>query len=286
MFKNAESIAFQKTPVNLEQFQRDGFIGPFPLLDKKEINLVLKACLANIPNPFLPNPLARHVAVKRMAELGSHQNIVNKITPVLGPDLLLWGSQVIKQKPSKKKRFHVDAEFSAIEGVSAWLGLKNVVSKKTFLLVAGSHNIKQSPQELNKQGGLDITDGDAVEEAAKKLNPACRLIRVDMKDGEFIIFHGRLWHGTENNTAKPRYAINFRYSTPSERVRLSKDGELPEAHWEEETPVCVMASGADHWKVNKTIKASEINKIKAILKGALYYFPKNLLKKFALKSRP
>jgi hypothetical protein len=280
MVAHENLLQIQHQSIDLEMFTKDGFIGPFTLLEKDAIDSTLKKCLAGIPNLFLPNALERHAVVKCMAELAANPTIISKLKPILGDDLLLWGSLVIVQKPAKKKRFHVDAEFSAIEGAAVWLGMKNVVPQKTIFLIAGSHIIPESPQELNKLHGLDLTDGQAVLAAAKTFNPDCRLVKVNITDGQFIIFHGRLWHGAENVTSKRRYAINFRYTKPSEVVRISKDGELPDAHWEEKRPACIIVNGKDDFRVNKTITLNGINKAKGLLKGAFYYLPKNFLKRF------
>jgi hypothetical protein len=129
-------------------FNQQGFIGPFDLLDEETIDPFYKRCLGHIPNYLLSNVLFRHAAVRSMAEFAANPAFIQQIIPLLGPDILLWGSQLICQKPKKKKRFHVDAEFSTIDGVAVWLGLRNVVPEKTLFLISGSHRIAASPQEI------------------------------------------------------------------------------------------------------------------------------------------
>jgi hypothetical protein len=268
--------------VEKNEFHRNGFVGPFSLLENNQIDNTLQKCLNHIPNLFLSNPLARHTVVPEMAALGRHPQIVKKLINLFGNDLVLWGSQVIRQVPNKKKRFHVDAEFSAIEGVAVWLAMKNVVPKQTLFLIAGSHLLRQSPQEIQKTEGLDLCDSKAVLQAAQKLDPTCKLVSVDIKDGEFVIFEGNLWHGTENVTSRPRYAINLRYTKPSQKVLISKDGELPQSTWLKKQPLCLLVNGKDEYKVNKMIAANKVSLAKGYV-GGIYYSARTILGKFRSK---
>ena len=261
------------------QFKREGYIGPCDFLDKKTLEVLFRRCHANLPNALLANPLARHIAVRKMVDLASHPVFMRKLAALVGNDILLWGSQIIKQQPGKKKRFHVDAEYSAISGPAIWLAVKNVVPQNTFFVITKSHLINRSPQELQKLQGINLEDADEVLVAARQFDPECELVKVDIRDGQFIIFDGKLWHGAANNTNEARLAMNFRYTTPDQFVRISKDGELPDVQWLEKRPYCVTVAGQDRYQVNKTIDKRKISYVRSFLKGCLYYLPKHTLQK-------
>ena len=145
-----------------EFYEREGYSGPFPLSHDQSFASHFKKYYSKFSNYLLPNAISKHTAVRRMALLGNHPQIIHQITKVLGKDVLLWGSQVVKQLGGKKKRFHVDAEFCAIEGASVWIAVENVVPKQSLFLISGSHVIETSPQELNKLHNLDLNDAEAV----------------------------------------------------------------------------------------------------------------------------
>jgi hypothetical protein len=266
-------------------FNQQGFIGPFDLLDEETIDPFYKRCLGHIPNYLLSNVLFRHAAVRSMAEFAANPAFIQQIIPLLGPDILLWGSQLICQKPKKKKRFHVDAEFSTIDGVAVWLGLRNVVPEKTLFLISGSHRIAASPQEIAEHRSLDLSDGVAIEKAARELNPDSRLIALDIKDGQYVIFHGRLWHGASNSTSQSRYALNFRYAKPDKVVRISKDGNLPVANWSNQKPPCILINGQDNFGKNKLIDPRSINMARSLLNGYCLQLPGNAIQKTLDKLR-
>jgi len=261
------------------QFKRDGFIGPFDFSDKETLEILFWQCHANFPTALLANPLARHTAVKAMADLAAHPVFMRKLAALVSNNILLWGSQIIEQQPGKKKRFHVDAEYAAINGLAIWLAVKNVVPQNTFYLITKSHLIDKSPQELQKLQGISLQDADEVLAAAKQFNPECELIKVDIQDGQFLIFDGKLWHGAANNTNEARLAMNFRYTTPDQFVRISKDGELPDVQWLKKRPRCVVVSGQDRYHVNETIEKRKISYVRSFVKGCLYYLPKHTVQK-------
>src|SRR5690348_16954670 len=95
----------------IEQFDREGFLGPYNLFEKNATEQVLKSCFSNYPNFLLPNTLARHSVIPQMLDFATDKDVVNKVVSVLGEDVILWGSQIIEQMPNRKHRFHRDAEF-------------------------------------------------------------------------------------------------------------------------------------------------------------------------------
>ncbi|MBD0352158.1 MAG: phytanoyl-CoA dioxygenase family protein [Flavisolibacter sp.] len=213
-----------------------------------------------------------------MAELAMHADILGKINSLLGKNVLLWGSQIIKQKPFRRHRFHRDIEFSVIDGVAVWLAVKNVNSD-TFSVIPGSQLFRLSPQELSFLEGFNLNDEAAVLSSTKKINPDSELVSLNISDGQYIIFHGKLWHGTKNKTANPRYAINLRYTNPCFKVRIGKNGDLPNAEWHKSEPECLLVSGEDTFGINRLLNLDPIHYIKSWVKGLFFYLPINLIAK-------
>ncbi len=270
-----------QTPVadpHLAEFEEKGFAGPFSLFSKEEMNTVLKNC-SRYPRIMLPWEKGRHTVVQEMALTATHPVILEKIVATTGPDVLLWGSQIIRQPAAAKHRWHTDVEHICWPGVTVWLAAKNVISKESFGVITGSHRFSITPQELAAREGLDLRDDAALEKAAQRLDPSCRLQYLPVEDGQFVIFHGRLWHGTKNTTSCPRYSVIFQYTRPDSRVRIPRNNHYPDTAWYAAHPPCLLVHGRDVHRVNKTMRVNAIKTQKSYLTGLFYHLPANLLEK-------
>jgi hypothetical protein len=266
------------TEQELQQFNEQGYIGPFNLFHPAQTEIVLNNC-GKYPNLLLPSLKSRHTVVREMAKTAMHPRIIEKVVSILGQDVLLWGSIIINQKAIGKHPIHVDAEHVAWEGITVWLGMKNVISGASFSIIPGSHLFDISPQELKEKQGLDTKDDTAVLEAAKKINPDSKLLYLDITDGQFVIFSGKLWHGTKNTTATPRSSFIFQYTRPDSEVRIPKTFAIPIKTWYKKAPVCLLVHGQDKFHVNKTIDIDQIDERKNFIKGIFTYLPINMIHK-------
>jgi hypothetical protein len=265
----------------VKQFETQGWLGPYPLFDKAESGEELRKCYANFHNLLLPWPQARHLVIRHMAQTGALPQLVDRAVSLLGNDIVLWGSQVIKQQPHAQHRIHLDVENSVFEGVTFWIGLKNVVTRQTFTVIPRSHLFDISPQELKNRDGLDIRDEQAVLQAARMIDPFCQLHQMEVTDGCFIIFNGKLWHGTRNVTEEPRYAMTFQYTRTSELVRVAKNYSLPDVNWHKRRPGCILVHGEDHFGKNRLRTISSIHRAPGLMKGLLLHLPVNIARKIS-----
>ncbi len=260
---------------DVKQFKEKGYIGPFSLFDEAEIDMLIEKC-SFYHELILPRMKGIHAVVKQMAELALHPCIVTKLVPLLGNDLLLWGSQFINQKPRHKHRWHIDVEHMAWEGVTVWIALKNVISQESFSVITGSHLLPTTPQELHARHGLDLTNDVAVLNAAKMINANCEVECVKVENGQFIIFEGRLWHGTKNLSAYMRKAIILQYTTPVHKVKTPKSNDYPHTRWYANSPACLLVHGQDSYNYNQLIQINEISTYKSLAKGMFYHLPLNI----------
>lgn len=262
------------TSEELQKFDEQGYLGPYTLVDTENADLLLKKLRGNLPNQLMPL-VGRHTVIREVAELTKNPIMLDKITNILGEDVILWGSHIFEQKPSARHHFHVDVEFAEIEGITVWLALKNVVSEESFSIIPGSHLFNVSPQEL-KCLGVDVNNDKALEEAAKRINPQSKILPVKIKDGQFIILKGLLWHSTKNRTTKARFAINFRFSRPSADIRIAKNENMTNIIWHKNKPVCLLINGVDRFNLNRLKKINTISIRNSLLKCLFVYFPRNV----------
>ncbi len=138
------------TEQELKQFEEQGYIGPYNLFHPAQIDTIFRRC-NKYPNLLLPWLKSRHTVVREMAKTAMHPRIIEKAVSLLGPDVLLWGSIIINQKPSGKHAMHVDAEHVTWDGITVWVAMQNVVSGASFSVIPGSHLFNISPQQLKEK---------------------------------------------------------------------------------------------------------------------------------------
>lgn len=263
---------------DVQRFAEQGYLGPYTLFDSDTMASSFHRCYPSFPNLLLPSALVQHNVAKGIADLATHPRIVNKIISLLGNNVLLWGSEVRRDKSYQKRPFHRIAEYSAIDGVTVWLAVKNV-SGNVLKIIPGSHLWKPSPQELSRTVGFSRSDDTAVLAAAKKLAPLSKILHLDLQDGQFVLLHGKLWQSTKNTTVKTTCNINLYYTKPFYHVRIAKNDDLPHPEWEEEEPACLLVSGEDRYCANALIEEDDINTTKSWLRGLFLYLPRNVVRR-------
>lgn len=233
-----------------DQFAERGWVGPFPLLTVAEAHAVDGVWQRNrtaftYPETFgTPGLFAGRPWFKAMAAylpevfgIARMPGLTGRIASILGPDLLAWGVTVIEKRPGDRHPWHIDIEHYAWPGVSAFLGLRNTGPAATLDVISGSHRLERFPLAIGWGGG------ETALAAAREQGPACMLERVPVREGEFFLFDGRLWHGSRNESAQDRRAMILQYSAPRHRVATPLTFHPP-VRWHPEPPPCVLALGA------------------------------------------
>lgn len=183
--------------------ESEGWAGPFELIKtQNECDAVVKEA-EKVARVSTRKGL--HINSQLLRNLASSPEIVKLLQPILGDTFFLWGCHLITSKPGHKHRFHIDIEFATIKGVTVWIGLKNLTEKTSLKVISHTNELLQSPQELN------VNDLE-LEKIAQESDPRCKLHTLHAKNGEFIIWKGRTWHGTENLSSTTRNSIILQYS--------------------------------------------------------------------------
>ncbi|AXQ29900.1 hypothetical protein D0B54_14975 [Solimonas sp. K1W22B-7] len=222
----------------LESLERNGFAGPFSL----ERQVDCDAVEANSRRLRFAGEWYKgaHVFKGPAFDASTDSAITSRLRSALGENLVMWSSELMLKPPGQPHRWHVDIEAMTWRTLNIWMALRNVTDDSTLRLVPGSHRWGAMLQNLPD---VDLQDEASVLAAARRYDPTAVIQRIPMKAGQFAIFDGRAWHGTENPTARTRTALLCQYSPPAELVRqpLSYGGA---ANWAEELPACVVVSGS------------------------------------------
>ncbi|WP_345955025.1 phytanoyl-CoA dioxygenase family protein [Mucilaginibacter sp. PAMB04168] len=260
--------------LNTYEFERDGFAGPFPINNKQEADLLVSR-EKRWSDLLLPYVKGRHTMNKTIADIASQTEIIGRIKTLLGNDILLSGSQVIKQSPGVIHPWHVDIEHQAWNGVTVWVALRNVKPRECMKVISGSHLFGFSPDDL-KSSGVDTSNDAELLQLAKSENPAAELVELNIADGEFFVFSGKLWHATSNNTTHKRHALLLQYCRPDQKARVLNSFALPKIVWQKTQAECLLVSGTDQYKVNKLIRYKSIGNLPRKAKAVGVYLFRNL----------
>ncbi|MGD0601984.1 MAG: chlorinating enzyme [Streptosporangiaceae bacterium] len=122
---------FALSSKELEQFQRDGFIGPFDLYEKSEIESNLRKLrpkLLSTKNAVYGQRGAvsgitnlanydRHLDIDFLAQHITRPEIVDRVTSILGPDTLCWRTEFFPKYPGDEGTdWHQADNFSNVAG--------------------------------------------------------------------------------------------------------------------------------------------------------------------------
>jgi len=249
-------------PAELSLFSECGWIGPFPLLPAEIVARLSQAHYA-VATQFTPAEAlghtrtgdaferrpwfkSMHAYLSDFCDVACHPSILNKVSAILGPDILIWGQTTTIMAPGQTHRWHVDVEHSAWSGVTAFVGLQNTCRDTTLKVITGSHRIDAWPQQLG-------VGSDFVALAASRcFVPSCELVAPDVHEGDFFIFEGRIWHGSSNTGDKTRIATIIQYARPDASIRIPLNWDAP-VRWHPYAPPCVLACGEDRFGLNRLV---------------------------------
>src|SRR5215217_5015223 len=140
--------------MDLSPFQRDGYLAPVPVLTASEC----RRLMAHFDRGRRPPPAdwEKGAAVTDwlIYRMATNPRLLELLTPMLGKDIVLWASSLVRSRPGDVHPWHVDIETSVPNGryVSAWIGLENT-RINSLQLIAGSHVGGKTIQQVQAERG-------------------------------------------------------------------------------------------------------------------------------------
>ena len=261
---------YRLTPDERRHFEREGWIGPYPLLSKRDARALapeLQRAYDQTRGYFYPDreTLERfyaaggsyyedtpwfqslHALSPRLLEVGREPAVVERVAELLGEDLMLWATICFLQPSGGRLHWHSDNEFHHVRGVSAWIGAADTTPANALKLMPGSHRFPKRPEDYLSVGTETMASLQQDERAlaiARRWRDDVEIERPAVNDGEFILFNGNLWHASDNPTTELRYAMGLRYSPPDQKVRIPMTAWEPTI-WDPALPPTVMVRGRD-----------------------------------------
>lgn len=218
-------MSMQLSRKEIEEFQRDGFVGPIRAFQADEVEQ-----LANEVSGILSGSEPthhRHLDHPSVYRLCTPIEIIERISSLIGPDIMLWASNFFVKEPgSPGTPWHQDQNNGispVVEpplNISVWLAIDDVLSKNSCIkFLAGSH-LQPVNHERPAEGqyfGLADTSGFDLSKATE----------MELRRGEFVIFTDRVLHGAEPNRSNLRRAgIAMRFTTPFVKILRDIKGQI------------------------------------------------------------
>jgi len=243
----------------VEQFAELGYLGPFRIFSPPEHQSFLSA----IADPDLPPPLdwnkGQAANSRIFFEAGRHHAIVEQVSAILGPDVMLWGASMQDRPPGAVHPWHSDIESAAFPAktVSVWIGIKNTNRDSSLQIIPYSHRFGVTVQQVRHELGKardEITNDDVVSWARQR-DERSHLVSLDISDGEGVFLDGQIWHGSRNLFGETRRALLLQYATPDAAIRIPDLNYLdwPFRQFSFPKPACLVVKGSTTTDINRIV---------------------------------
>lgn len=216
-------------PYSVEQYKEAGFTGPVRVFNEPEAAAFRQKFFQTIgqsesaPGSTCHYMSAWHHTMRWAYDLATDPRVLDLITPLLGPDLIMWAMHFWYKEPRSGKLipWHQDAAYWQMEpkkNVTAWIALGPTFLENGCLrVIPGSH--KQFVEHIQVQDpssafkiGLPT---DAINETSA--------VTLEMQPGEAVIFNEGTYHGSRANESNiARVALSIRYTTPDVKFLIEK----------------------------------------------------------------
>jgi len=222
----------QLTPEDIKQFYDKGFMGPFPLCSREEIMVMREKVQREIETVSkiydFPTGRDRHLDCPNLWNLIHRPELYERLAQLLGPNMLLWRSQVFLKPPGAPEiTWHQATCYLSEEQyrstlyprdkdelfqLTTWLAFDDVDYENGCMQFAPGTQRAVYPVRI----GGDDAEGFA--KARVKLVFPLKpeeVATMEMKAGEFIIFTERCVHGSPpNKSDRRRWGMAFRNIKP------------------------------------------------------------------------
>jgi len=165
----------------------------------------------------------------RFLEYGRDPHLLDIISDILGPDIILWGAQLMCKPPGESLRFpwHQDGAYWPIEPLAtctAWVALDDANAENGCVrLIPGS----QRERNLYKHWADESQDLVFPYTVQAEFDDT-RAIDIEVEAGQIVLFDVYLFHcSNSNRSRRRRAAISYRYMPGASYIDLSRVAPRP-----------------------------------------------------------
>ena len=205
-------------------YAKDGYVFPYDVIgeaEAAELLADLEAAEAEVAGDRAKLSMVRSFPAQLLpsfARVVRHPRLIEAVSQIIGPDLLLWGSGLFIKEASSRSyvSWHQDLNYWGLDGereVTAWLALTPAnVENGCMRFVPGSHAKKVVPHVDSFAQDNLLTRG---QEIAVEVDEASA-VNVVLRAGQASLHHGHMFHASgPNGTNSRRIGVALRYVAPS-----------------------------------------------------------------------
>jgi len=261
---------YRFTKAQMEQFYRDGFIGPLTAVSEEEMREIRDELVAEMSSESkafgFKTVRDRHLDSPLMLSLFTRPVFTERLAQLLGPDLLIWRSQFFNQEPGAPPIHWHQASAYMVENyerpvlepvekndlfqLTTWLAVDDAkLDNGCMQFARGTHD-----QIRTITLGGDPTFFGARYQMDFEPKPE-QIVTMELKAGQFVIFSERCVHGSPGNRSnRRRLGLNFRTILPSTRVYRGQESYYAvtlKDTWKLDKWGVYVLRGEDKYHVNK-----------------------------------
>jgi hypothetical protein len=195
------------------RYHEDGIVFPLPILSPAEVRKFrgacdeLEVCLGGKPRTVEVRQM--HLHFRWAHELATHPRLLDAVEDVLGPDLLVWATELFAKHPHDQSisvGWHRDRPYMGFAGkmTTAWVALSDSV---------GANGCLRAVPGPSRRDSARIADCGEAQEA----------VEVRLREGEMSLHDADILHGSAPNLSdKKRVGFVVRFITPQTRPRAGR----------------------------------------------------------------
>ncbi|MCI0627961.1 MAG: phytanoyl-CoA dioxygenase family protein [Acidobacteria bacterium] len=198
-----------------------------------------------------------HLVYREMYDLCTHPMLSETMASIMGPDLVLWRSQVqYKDAGHGPVAWHQDLGFpghllrpalNPVKNISAWIAIEEAtLANGCVRLVPGTHRGHIERRMKTAERGEGLFGRQYRMEYVVDTSKAIAMV---MRPGQFFLFSESTLHGsTANPTKKRRLGFSVRVTTPE--VKVYEGQTIDGTGYNLEKFRCVLMRGEDRYHHN------------------------------------
>lgn len=214
-----------------ERYRRDGFLFPVRVLTRAEAEgykVKLEAYERAAGGPISGNRRHKvHLLFTWAAELVRNPAILDAVESVLGPDLMVWGTDFFIKEPRDPGfvSWHQDSTYWGLDPadiVTAWVAFSDApVESGAMKFMPGSHLIDQLPHVDTFHEHNLLTRGQEIAVEVDEKDA----VDVTLAPGEMSLHHHKIFHASKaNRSTERRIGLALRYiPTHVRQVAIDND---------------------------------------------------------------
>lgn len=233
------------SPSDVAAYNRDGYLTGIRIYDRDEIDALrdyfdqlVQRVMAEGGDSYSIS--SAHMSYGRVHDILTDARIVDRVSDLLGDDVIGWGSHFFCKMPhdGKTVAWHQDASYWPLtpsKAVTVWLAIDDADRENACMrVVAGSHRVGHIAYRSS-----DANEGNVLDQTVDDPESFGQIVDVELEAGQISLHSDLLLHGSEDNRSdRRRCGLTLRYCSADVRAALD---------WNQKGVIVRGEDNAGHW---------------------------------------